>query len=776
MAAARAFGGRGRIHGVTAGRHLAHLVAVRPPPWDARARIGSVRSPGISVTLLHALGSTWGGSQRPHTTSESYGRRAELYDDDVFVPVDEHPNVAKQRFQPSSVYVHSPPPWQQHVSEQAQSGGGQAGCEPGDLPALGRRPSSWPASSAAESLATAVLPSKPVVTAPSDSPTRPGPALELVPNPERLQPSSSAVAEAVPAAAATLDGPRAQAPAEGQLIDTRGARVVGHALQPVSAQASARPLRPLAPQTPNSGTLAVVAPAARTSDPGRQDEDDTALTVVDSGCGVATSGGPVAGAQQAPCNGSENETGRLGPQEPQEHAESGGLRGARMDPQPLNWNPEASLWKDFYQEHPEVAQMTPEECQAVLQQHGAVVEGGDPAPKPLWRLEHAGFPESIKHAMERAGFTAPTPIQAVGWPIALSGRDLIGLAQTGSGKTLAYLLPALVHIAAQAPLRPGEGPVGLVLAPTRELVLQIQAEAFRFGELAGVREAAVYGGVPRRSQMQELRRGAELCIATPGRLLDLLEAGATSLGRVTYLVLDEADRMLDMGFEPQLRRVVSQIRPERQTLMWSATWPREIRHLVRDFCQEQPLKATIGSMESRANPAITQEVHLVTELDKRGRFFDWLKGVSCTAGEQPRILVFTETKRGADALCRELIYEQFPAAAIHGDKEQLERERIMHHFRTGRVSILVATDVAQRGLDVKGIRYVVNYDVPKTIEDYIHRIGRTGRAGEGGHAVTFLGCDHCTPHRVHMARLMSRVIQDAGQEPPDELCRLAAEQ
>jgi len=429
--------------------------------------------------------------------------------------------------------------------------------------------------------------------------------------------------------------------------------------------------------------------------------------------------------------------------------------------------------KSLYREHPEVARLGAEERGELMRQLGAAIEGHASPPAPLMRFDQAGFPAPILQCIEELGFPAPTPIQAIGWPVALSGFDMVGLAQTGSGKTLAYLCPAFAHIAAQPPLDDGDGPVALVLAPTRELAVQIQAEAFRLAEAMGVREAVVYGGVQRRGQVQELRRGCEIVIATPGRLLDLLEGGATNLKRVTYLVVDEADRMLDMGFEPQLRRIVSQIRPDRQTLLWSATWPREIQHLAADLCLENPLKVIVGTTVSRANPDIKQEVHLVRDLDKRQRFFDWLHEACPPGGDSPRILVFTDTKRGADALCRELRGERFQAAAIHGDKEQRQRDGALHQFRTGKVHILVATDVAQRGLDIKDIRYVVNYDLPKTVEDYVHRIGRTGRAGAGGTAVTFFGCDYPTPDRLRMAKGIAGAMRDAGQEPPEQLRALA---
>jgi len=411
-----------------------------------------------------------------------------------------------------------------------------------------------------------------------------------------------------------------------------------------------------------------------------------------------------------------------------------------------------------------------------LKKHHAGILGNPPHPKPVWKFEHAGFQDAVLRKMQESAFNTPTPIQAVGWPFALSGRDMVGLAQTGSGKTLAYLLPALVHISAQPPLRPGDGPITLVVVPTRELAMQIQLEAMRYGETLGIRDAVVYGGTPRGEQAQNLRRGAEICVATPGRLLDFLESEVTNLKRVTYLILDEADRMLDMGFEPQLRRIVSQIRPDRQTLMWSATWPREIQRLARDFCREDPVKITIGASETCVNPNISQQIVVTTEIDKRQRFFDWIKDVSPPRVEQPKILVFADTRRAADAICHALRAEQFSASALHGDKPQHERDHIMYEFRTGRSSILVATDVAQRGLDIRDISYVVNYDAPKTKEDYIHRIGRTARAGAHGTAVTFFGCDYPSPERMRTARNISEVMREVGQEPPEELRRIAEHQ
>jgi len=224
-----------------------------------------------------------------------------------------------------------------------------------------------------------------------------------------------------------------------------------------------------------------------------------------------------------------------------------------------------------------------------------------------------------------------------------------------------------------------------------------------------------------------------------------------------------------MGFEPQIRKIVSQIRPDRQTLMWSATWPKEIQRLARDFCREDPIKLTIGTEELSSNPDITQQIEVVGEYEKRERFMNWMR---TAAAGNAKVLVFTETKRGADALTRELQYQQLSAAAIHGDKEQRQRDRTLAEFKSGHTNILVATDVAQRGLDIKDIAYVVNYDVPKTMEDYIHRIGRTGRAGAKGTAVTFFPADAYTPDMIRMARNISKSMREIGQQPPPALLDL----
>ena len=235
--------------------------------------------------------------------------------------------------------------------------------------------------------------------------------------------------------------------------------------------------------------------------------------------------------------------------------------------------------------------------------------------------------------------------------------------------------------------------------------------------------------MPKRSQINDLRNGAEIVIATPGRLLDLLEAGVTNLRRVTYLVMDEADRMLDMGFEPQIRKIVSQIRPDRQTLMWSATWPKEVQALARDFLHD-PIQVNVGSMDLHVTDHVKQVIKCVSERQKLEETMNILRNKDPAS----RVIIFTQSKRGADELTRRLRQRGFNALAIHGDKQQAERDFVLNEFKSGRVTIMVATDVASRGLDVKDIRVVLNYDFPSSVEDYIHRVGRAGRKTADGYA------------------------------------------
>ncbi|XP_057804283.1 DEAD-box ATP-dependent RNA helicase 20 [Salvia miltiorrhiza] len=418
--------------------------------------------------------------------------------------------------------------------------------------------------------------------------------------------------------------------------------------------------------------------------------------------------------------------------------------------------------KDFYVESPSVRAMTEQEVMMYRARREITVEGQG-VPKPIRVFEEASFPGYCLEVIARLGFVEPTPIQSQGWPMALRGRDLIGIAETGSGKTLSYLLPAFVHVSAQPRLAQGDGPIVLVLAPTRELAIQIQEEAVKFGSVANIRSTCIYGGAPKGPQIRDLKRGVEIVIATPGRLIDMLEAQHTNLRRVTYLVLDEADRMLDMGFEPQIRKIVSQIRPDRQTLYWSATWPREVETLARQFLRNA-YKVIVGSQELKANQSIHQIVEVMTDMEKYNRLIRLLNEVM----DGSKILIFVETKKGCDQVTRQLRMDGWPALSIHGDKNQDERDWVLAEFKSSRTPIMIATDVAARGLDVKDIKVVVNYDFPSNLEDYVHRIGRTGRAGATGTAFTFF-----THANVKHTRELIKILQQAGQAVPPQLAALA---
>ncbi|KAL2532244.1 DEAD-box ATP-dependent RNA helicase 14 [Abeliophyllum distichum] len=357
---------------------------------------------------------------------------------------------------------------------------------------------------------------------------------------------------------------------------------------------------------------------------------------------------------------------------------------------------------------------------------------GDNVPQPFISFEATGLPSEILREVYQAGFSAPTPIQAQSWPIALQGRDIVAIAKTGSGKTLGYLIPGFIHLK-QRHNNPKLGPTVLVLSPTRELATQIQDEAVKFGKTSKISCTCLYGGAPKGPQLRELDRGVDVVVATPGRLNDILEMKRISLHQISYLVLDEADRMLDMGFEPQIRKIVTNV--------------------------------NIGNVdELAANKAITQHVEVLSSMEKRRRLEQILRS------QEPgsKIIIFCSTKKMCDQLSGNLD-RQFGAAAIHGDKCQSERDHVLNQFRTGRTPVLVATDVAARGLDIKDIRVVINYDFPTGVEDYVHRIGRTGRAGATGLAYTFF-CDQDAKHASDLVK----ILEGANQRVPVELSDMAS--
>ncbi|XP_072539546.1 probable ATP-dependent RNA helicase DDX17 [Salminus brasiliensis] len=419
--------------------------------------------------------------------------------------------------------------------------------------------------------------------------------------------------------------------------------------------------------------------------------------------------------------------------------------------------------KNFYSEHMEVQRLTQYDVEDFRQKKEITVRGSG-CPKPVTSFHQAQFPQYVMDVLIQQNFKEPTAIQAQGFPLALSGRDMVGIAQTGSGKTLAYLLPAIVHINHQPYLERGDGPICLVLAPTRELAQQVQQVAYDYGKSSRIKSTCVYGGAPKGPQIRDLERGVEICIATPGRLIDFLEAGKTNLRRCTYLVLDEADRMLDMGFEPQIRKIVDQIRPDRQTLMWSATWPKEVRQLAEDFLREY-VQINIGALELSANHNILQIVDVCMENEKDNKLIQLMEEIM--AEKENKTIIFVETKKRCDELTRRMRRDGWPAMCIHGDKSQPERDWVLTEFRSGKAPILIATDVASRGLDVEDVKFVINYDYPNSSEDYVHRIGRTARSTNKGTAYTFF-----TPGNLRQARDLVRVLEEARQAINPKLLQL----
>jgi len=348
-------------------------------------------------------------------------------------------------------------------------------------------------------------------------------------------------------------------------------------------------------------------------------------------------------------------------------------------------------------------------------------------------------PELLK-AVEDQGWTEPTPVQAQAIPLAREGRDLVGIAQTGTGKTGAFLLPALERQIDD------EGLYTLILCPTRELVQQVAEDARELSKYTELWVGEIYGGVPLGPQIRDLRAGFDLIVATPGRLIDHLERGNVDLREIRLLILDEADRMLDMGFRPQIEAILSRVPRERQTLLFSATMPNGVHALALRILEDPEWIAV--APPATAAEKVDQRVYPIRPEEKPALLLDLLDE---EAMEQ--VLVFTRTKIGADALHSRLRGAGIAVSVLHGDRDMRERERALNAFTKGRVRVLVATDVAQRGLDIDGISHVINYDVPHNPDDYVHRIGRTGRAGASGTAVTFL-----TPGEIAQLREIERVL------------------
>uniref|UniRef100_A0A2M4AF62 Probable ATP-dependent RNA helicase DDX46 n=1 Tax=Anopheles triannulatus TaxID=58253 RepID=A0A2M4AF62_9DIPT len=434
---------------------------------------------------------------------------------------------------------------------------------------------------------------------------------------------------------------------------------------------------------------------------------------------------------------------------------------AKIDHSGINYLPFRKL---FYVEVPEIARMTQTEVDAYKKELEGIAVKGKGCPKPIKTWAHCGVSRKEFEVLRKLGFEKPTPIQCQAIPAIMSGRDLIGIAKTGSGKTLAFILPMFRHILDQPPLEDGDGPIAIIMTPTRELCMQIGKDIKKFSKSLNLRTVCVYGGTGISEQIAELKRGAEIIVCTPGRMIDMLAANSgrvTNLRRVTYIVLDEADRMFDMGFEPQVMRIIDNIRPDRQTVMFSATFPRQMEALARRILKK-PIEVQVGG---RSVVCKEVEQHVVV-LEDEAKFFKLLELLGLYQ-EQGSIIVFVDKQENADILLKDLMKASYACMSLHGGIDQFDRDSTMNDFKQGRVKLLIATSVAARGLDVKQLILVVNYDCPNHYEDYVHRCGRTGRAGNKGFAWTFL-----TPEQGRYAGDIIRALELSGGTVPEDLRQL----
>jgi ATP-dependent RNA helicase DDX23/PRP28 len=419
---------------------------------------------------------------------------------------------------------------------------------------------------------------------------------------------------------------------------------------------------------------------------------------------------------------------------------------------------EKQLWDDRHWSEKDVAEMTERDWRIFREDYNITIKGGK-IPEPIRCWKESGIQKELLEIIDKVGYKDPTPIQRQAIPIGMQNRDIIGVAETGSGKTLAFLIPLLSWIQSLPKIERTEdadqGPYAIILAPTRELAQQIEEETVKFGQPLGIRTVVVVGGLSREEQGFRLRMGCEIVIATPGRLIDVLENRYLVLNQCTYIVMDEADRMIDLGFEPDVQKIleympVTNLKPDseeaedskvllanynskkkyRQTVMFTATMPPAVERLARTYLR-RPAVVYIGSI-GKPTERVEQIVHIMTENDKRRKLMEYL-----SKGVDPPIIIFVNQTKGADVLAKGLEKLGYNACTLHGGKGQEQREYALASLKSGAKDILVATDVAGRGIDIKDVSVVMNYDMAKTIEDYTHRIGRTGRAGKSGIAISF---------------------------------------
>lgn len=408
------------------------------------------------------------------------------------------------------------------------------------------------------------------------------------------------------------------------------------------------------------------------------------------------------------------------------------------------------------------------------------------APLPCLNFEDAPFPAKIvRMLVSQPGFKSPSPVQAATWPIAVKGRDVLAIAKTGSGKTLGFLLPVIRRCMAERDNK-AVSPIGLIMAPTRELALQIHAEAVKFGNCVGLRAVAVYGGAKKGPQVNQLRRGCDLIVGTPGRIKDVLDTAGggqnavCDVGKMAMLVLDEADRMLDMGFERDIRAIAwqafakkdeSDYRPH-QTFLYSATWPLDVQGIANDLLTNA-VKVTVGDGGEKltASKSIVQRIHVVTEAQRWPKFVELISPFARGGTEAgKRVIVFANRKNTVREITQYCAQQGMAAGQLSGDRSQSQREATIKNFKKGTVTVVIATDVAARGLDIKGIERVINYQLPiDDFQDYVHRIGRTGRANAKGQADSLF----TNGDKVHAPKLI-KLMKEADQQIPPELANLGS--
>lgn len=423
--------------------------------------------------------------------------------------------------------------------------------------------------------------------------------------------------------------------------------------------------------------------------------------------------------------------------------------------------------KNFYTAPVEVADMDEEDAELLrLELDGIKVRGVD-APRPVQNWGAFGLPVAALDVIRAKEWEKPSPIQAQSIPSIMSGRDVIGIAKTGSGKTIAFLLPMLRHVKDQRPVSGLDGPIAVILSPTRELATQIYKEAKPFAKVMNLRVSCTVGGQSISDDIAAMKKGAEIVVCTPGRMIDLLTANngrVTNLRRTTMLVMDEADRMFDMGFEPQVMKIINNTRPDAQKVLFSATFPKTMEALARKILVK-PLEITVGG-RSVVAAEIDQRVEVRDADTKFNRLLEILGEMSNEHPDEPdfRTLIFVDRQESADDLFRELLQRGYLASSLHGGKDQVDREEAIKNFKSGDIPTMVATSVAARGLDVKELKLVINYDAPNHMEDYVHRAGRTGRAGNTGTCITFV-----TPEQEKFSVDIVRALEASNAFIPDKL-------